>query len=84
MIQKTENASLQHSPTSKLRSKNGWSRADFSTAKIISNYGGSGIEILLNKLELASNETLRRDLTTFVDKFSKFRTFKEVIKCVND
>jgi len=65
-------------------SKNGWTRADIGIAKIISSFGGSGLEIFLNKHVLIENQDLRQMVTTFVNTFGKCRSFKEVIKGVSE
>jgi hypothetical protein len=53
-------------------------------AKVITQFGGSSLEIFLNKLELVSSEDLRKEVTIFVSTFGKYRTFKEVIRGVSD
>ncbi len=53
-------------------------------AKVITQFGGSSLEIFLNKLELVSSEDLRKEATIFVSTFGKYRTFKEVIRGVSD
>jgi hypothetical protein len=51
-------ASRKNTPIAKV----GWSRADVGVAKVISKYGGSVLEIFLNKLELVNNEDLRKEV----------------------